>query len=96
MEVIDDLDRRVVLEEMPVRIISLSPSNTEILFAINAGDRVVGVTEYTNYPQEATEITKVGSSQEINLEQIIALQPDFEALKYYWFTNFKQCPLFVP
>ncbi|MBC8521399.1 MAG: hypothetical protein H8D26_05350 [Methanomicrobia archaeon] len=44
----DDFGRNVTIKEVPERIISLSPANTEILFAIGAGDRVVGVTEYCN------------------------------------------------
>ena len=63
--VIDDLGRSVNIEGIPERIVSLAPSNTEILFALGLGEKVVGVTEYCNYPPEA-----------LNKEKIIALQPD--------------------
>ncbi|MGB7001473.1 MAG: hypothetical protein WBE22_05605 [Halobacteriota archaeon] len=56
----DDFGRNITLKEFPTRIISLSPTITEILFAIGAGDRVVGVTEYCNYPEEELDITVVG------------------------------------
>lgn len=58
------------------RIISLSPSVTEILFALGLGDRVVGVTRYCNYPPEAQRKTKVGGYYDPNYEEIVRLQPD--------------------
>lgn len=58
------------------RIISLAPSVTETLFALGAGDEVVGVSTYCDYPPEVTKITRVGSFLTPNIEQIIALKPD--------------------
>lgn len=58
------------------RIISLSPSTTEILFAIGLGDKVVGVTRYCNYPPEAKGRTKVGGYLDPNYEALLSLQPD--------------------
>lgn len=75
-KVTDDLDREVVIDNKPQRIISLAPSHTETLFALGAGNRVVGVTEYADYPQEAKKINKVGTIKEPNVEKIIQLQPD--------------------
>lgn len=66
----------------PKRIVSLSPSSTEILFAIGAGDKVVGVTDYCNYPHdlkariEAEELTRVGGYWNPSVETIVALKPD--------------------
>jgi iron complex transport system substrate-binding protein len=66
----------------PDRIISLSPSNTEILFAVGAGDNIVGVTDYCNYPPEiearikAHEIARVGGYWDPSVETILALKPD--------------------
>lgn len=74
--VVDHLGRQVRLDEKPERIISLAPSNTEMLFALGLGDQVVGVTEYCNYPPEALEKPKAGSFAEPNIEQVVALQPD--------------------
>ena len=78
----DDMGRTVVLNKTPERIVSLAPSNTEILFAIGAGHRVVGVTEFCNYPPEAVEGVKNGSIEvvggftRINVEKIVSLEPD--------------------
>jgi len=58
--IVDDLGRSVSIEGMPQRIISLVPSNTEILFALGLGDKVVGVTEFCNYPAEVLDKEKVG------------------------------------
>ncbi|WP_425060048.1 Vitamin B12-binding protein [Sporomusa carbonis] len=60
----------------PQRIISLSPGNTEIIFALGAGNRLVGVTTYCDYPEEAKKITKVGSFEKPDIEKIILLRPD--------------------
>ncbi|MDR3115407.1 MAG: ABC transporter substrate-binding protein [Treponema sp.] len=74
----DGLGRPVTLQRPPQRIVSLSPGVTEILFAIGAGDQVLGVTEYCNYPPEAASRTKVGgfSGITVNLETIARLKPD--------------------
>ena len=58
------------------RIVSLAPSNTEILFALELGDRVVGVTEFCDYPQEAKGIEKVGGFMDVSVEKIVSLSPD--------------------
>ena len=77
--VVDDLGRSVNIEKIPQRIVSLSPSNTEILFALGLGDKVVGVTDYCDYPAEAQGKEKVGGpwGAYIDVEKIIALNPDF-------------------
>lgn len=72
----DDLGREVTLEEAPSRIVSVSPACTEILFALGLGDKVVGVTEYCDYPEEALEKEKIGTFTTPNLEAIVALNPD--------------------
>ena len=74
--VIDGLGRQVVLSRSIERAVSLAPSLTEMIFAIGAGDRLVGVTTYCNYPAEATKIAKVGDTQTPNVEAIVALKPD--------------------
>ena len=76
LTITDDFGRNVTIKEIPERIISLSPANTEILFAIGAGDRVVGVTEYCNYPAEAEEREKVGGVSTVSIEKVVALEPD--------------------
>ncbi|AGB41649.1 ABC-type Fe3+-hydroxamate transport system, periplasmic component [Halobacteroides halobius DSM 5150] len=71
--VTDDLKEKVTIDEQPKRIISLAPSNTEILFALGLEDKVVGVTKHADYPQAATKKKQVSSK---NLETIIQLKPD--------------------
>jgi iron complex transport system substrate-binding protein len=74
----DDLGREVTISALPQRIVSLVPSNTEILFAVGAGKQVVGVTEYCDYPPEAQTREKIGgfSAKTISVEKIVALEPD--------------------
>ena len=72
----DDLGREINIDYIPQRIISLAPSNTEILFALGLGDRVVGVTEYCNYPPEAQTKSQVGGFRTVDVERIVALEPD--------------------
>jgi len=74
--IVDDLGRSVQIDEVPRRIVSLAPANTEILFALGLGDRVVGVTEYCNYPTEAGGKEKIGGFATPDLESIVALAPD--------------------
>jgi iron complex transport system substrate-binding protein len=76
VEVRDDFNRVIVLESPARRIVSLSPHNTENLFSAGLGDRIVGVDEYSRYPEPAGEIASVGSAVQINIEAIIALEPD--------------------
>ncbi len=60
----------------PRRIVSLAPSLTETLFAIGAGDRVVGVTRYCAHPHEVASLPRVGGHLDPNLEAVVALEPD--------------------
>lgn len=74
--VVDQAGRSVNVPANPSRIISLAPNITEVLFAVGAGERIVGVSEYSNYPPEAARLPEVGSYIKPNLEAIIALKPD--------------------
>lgn len=74
-QITDDADRNVTLPARVERVITLAPNLTEIVFAIGAGDRLVGNTTYCNYPAEAKNITKVGDTLHPSLERIIALRP---------------------
>lgn len=76
LTITDEAGRTVTIEAKPAAIISLAPSNTEILFALGLADSIVGVTEYCNYPPEALEKPKVGEFSEIDLEAITAAEPD--------------------
>ncbi len=60
----------------PSRVVSLSPANTEIAFALGAGDRVVGGTDADDYPPDAAALPDVVSQTKVLTEQIVALRPD--------------------
>jgi iron complex transport system substrate-binding protein len=72
----DDAGNRVTLPQPASRIISLAPHITELLFAIGAGDRIVGTTEHADYPAAARAIPRVGRAHSLDLERIAALRPD--------------------
>jgi iron complex transport system substrate-binding protein len=76
--VTDVLGRRVTIPAASQRIVSLAPSTTEQLFAIGAGDKVVGVTAYDNYPPQVQTLERVGgyAAQHISVEKILSLKPD--------------------
>jgi iron complex transport system substrate-binding protein len=74
--VLDDAQRKVTLEKPAKRIISLAPHTTELIFAAGAGHLLVGVSEYSDYPEEAKKITSIGSIFALDLERILALKPD--------------------
>ena len=72
----DFAGRAVSLAQPAQRIVALSPHIVENLFSAGAGDKVVGVVSYSNYPPEASEIPEIGSYNAYSLEQILALRPD--------------------
>lgn len=73
----DGLGREVTLTGLPQRIVSLAPSNTEILFAIGAGEQVVGRDQLSDFPEEAKAVTDIGSTFDaLNTELIVSLNPD--------------------
>lgn len=76
LTITDALGTEITIEEEPQKVVSLSPANTETLFAIGAGDRVVGRTEYCSYPEEAASVATIGSYAEPNVELIVSLSPD--------------------
>ncbi|MGZ3159099.1 MAG: cobalamin-binding protein [Burkholderiaceae bacterium] len=76
ISVIDDANHVVTLPTPAQRIISVAPHATELLYAAGAGSHLVGVSEYSNYPPEAKNITSVGGSAALDLERIVTLKPD--------------------
>jgi iron complex transport system substrate-binding protein len=72
----DDDGKAVTLPKPAQRVISLAPHATELLFAAGGGSHVVGVVEYSDFPEEAKKIPQIGSSREVDLERIMALKPD--------------------
>jgi len=76
IRVTDDTGQLVVLEKPAQRIISLAPYITELLFAAGAGETIVAVTAFSDYPEAAQSLTQVGDGGGLDLEAILALQPD--------------------
>jgi iron complex transport system substrate-binding protein len=72
----DDMGRAVVIDQMPQRLVSFGPSITEILFALGLEEKVVGVSDYCDYPEAAKLKTKVGDAFNPSLEKIVELEPD--------------------
>ena len=76
MTIVDDEGTEVVIEALPERIISLSPANTEIVFALGAGDRLVGGTDFDDFPAEAAALPDVATFTGVIMEQVVELEPD--------------------
>ncbi|MFZ5447790.1 MAG: cobalamin-binding protein [Thermodesulfobacteriota bacterium] len=73
---VDQLGRQVNLPASPLRVVTLAASLTEMVFALEAGSRVVGVEQFSDYPPAARELPKVGSYKLPDIERIMALRPD--------------------
>ncbi|BAV33319.1 ABC transporter substrate-binding protein [Sulfuricaulis limicola] len=76
ISVIDDTGNPVALPGPARRIVSLAPHVTELLYAVGAGSRIVGAVEYSDYPEDAKRIPRVGSGFGFDMETIVAMQPD--------------------
>jgi iron complex transport system substrate-binding protein len=72
----DDLDRPVTLQQSARRIITLAPFLTELVFTAGAGERIVGVSAFSDYPPEASKLPQVSTSAGFSIERIAALEPD--------------------
>ena len=76
LTIIDDLERSVQIDKLPQRIVSLAPSITEILFALGLDDKIIGVTDYCDYPEAAKAKPRVASYTTPNIEKLVSLDPD--------------------
>lgn len=88
--VTDNAGTAVTIEKEPQKIVSLSPATTEILFALDQGDKVVGRTKYCDYPEAALAVTDVGSFNSPTLEKIIELAPDIVVASDFVSDDIKQ------
>ena len=88
IEVKDGSGEKIKIEEKPESIVSLLPSNTETAYALGLEEKIVGVSDYCNYPTEAADKPKVGGL-EINVEKVLELNPDLLLLSASHFNNAK-------
>ena len=72
----DQMGRKVTIPDNPLRVVSLAPSITEIIFALEQEDRLAGVTRFSDFPEAAKSLPKVGSYVHLDLEKIVSLKPD--------------------
>ncbi len=72
----DDMGRPVTISQVPQSIISLAPSNTELVYALGLEDKLIGVTTYCNYPPQVKDKPKVADFSRVDIEKIVSLQPD--------------------
>lgn len=90
VSVVDDAGRRVVLDSPAQRIVSLAPHVTELLFDAGAGDKVVATVRYSNFPEQAKSIPRIGDSSRIDMERLLVLKPD---LVVAWHSSLPQATL---
>lgn len=76
VDLTDDHGKAVHLAQPARRIVSLAPHVTELLYAAGAGDRVVGAVQYSDYPEAAKKVARVGSYTAVDMEKVVALKPD--------------------
>ncbi len=72
----DQTGRTVEVPEFPKRVVSLAPSITEVIYDLNCEDRLKGATTYSDFPEAAQKLPKVGSYVYLDLEKIVSLKPD--------------------
>jgi len=80
VRVVDDSGRSVLVPQEPLRIITLLPSFTETVFALGVGARLVGVDDFSDYPNEVARLPKLGGAYDTKLERVLALKPDLVLL----------------
>ena len=76
IKITDTSGHTLVLKQPARRVISLAPNLTELMYAIDAGDRLVAVSDYSDYPQAAKELPRIGNAISTDIERILALKPD--------------------
>jgi len=76
LDITDQMGRQVVIEHIPEMIVSLSPGNTEIVYALGLDERLVGVTEFCDYPGAAKDKPQVGGFSTVDIEKVVSAQPD--------------------
>lgn len=78
----DSRGEEVIIDKKTERIVSLAPANTEILYALDAGDKIIAVSEYCNYPEDTAGKTKLPTGEKLDMENLISLKPDLVIASY--------------
>ncbi|MFC2011092.1 ABC transporter substrate-binding protein [Chloroflexota bacterium] len=76
LEITDQTGKVVRIKKEPEKIVSLAPSNTEIVYALELQDKLVGVTKYCDYPKAAQQKPKIGGFSDVDIEKVVAMEPD--------------------
>lgn len=76
LTIVDSYDREVTIDKEPIKVISVAPNITETIFALGQGEKLVGRTDYCEYPEDAKQIESIGSLESPNIEKILSLNPD--------------------
>lgn len=76
VRIMDSRGVEVIFDSVPRSIVSLSPANTEILYALDAGDQITAVSDYCNYPEDTGNKHKLPTGEKLNIEALISLNPD--------------------
>jgi len=76
LEITDQAGKVVRIEKEPEKIVSLAPSNTEIVYALELQDKLIGVTNYCDYPEAAQQKPKIGGFSDVDIEKVVAIEPD--------------------
>jgi len=76
LTITDSFGKEVTLQKEPMRIVSIAPSVTEMIYAIGGEEKLVGRTDYCDYPEQVSEIESVGPITPVDIEKIISLEPD--------------------
>jgi iron complex transport system substrate-binding protein len=72
----DDAGNTITLRTPALRVISMAPHVTELLFAAGGGERIVGAVDYSDYPEAANKIPRIGSNRQVDIERVMAMKPD--------------------
>lgn len=76
LTITDSYNREVIIESEPMKVISIAPNITETIFALGKGEKLIGRTDFCNYPEEAKNVESIGGLTEPNIEKIADLEPD--------------------
>lgn len=82
IRVVDDTGYELVMKQPARRVVSLAPELTESLFAVGAGELIIATVEYSDYPEEALAITRIGAFHQLNVESVVSVRPDLVVASY--------------